>query len=106
MFVVGTSSQLGSASGLGLFEELRRFGYTQDAHRPLGQQHDLASILSHVEQRVIGADYTIRHERQLFSNKTGAHPSGIEREAHPDGAAAGRDCGCQRTGRSTGDHAV
>src|SRR5437588_1765132 len=34
----------------------------------LSQQHDVASILSHVEERVIGADYTIRHERQLFQN--------------------------------------
>lgn len=40
-----------------------------DAHRPWGQQHDLASILSHVEQRVIGEDYTIRHECQLFQIK-------------------------------------
>ena len=37
-----------------------------DAHRPLGKQHDLASILSHVEQRVIGQDYTIRYGGQLY----------------------------------------
>ena len=37
-----------------------------NAHRPLGQQHDLASILSYVEERVIGQDYTIRYERQLY----------------------------------------
>ena len=30
-----------------------------DVHRPLQQQHQLASILSHVEQRVVGNDYTI-----------------------------------------------
>ena len=37
-----------------------------DAHRDLGEQYELASILSHVEQRVIGADYTIRYEGKLF----------------------------------------
>ncbi len=37
-----------------------------DAHRPLGQQHDLASILSHVEPRVIGQDYTIRYAGRLY----------------------------------------
>ncbi len=37
-----------------------------DAHRALGRQHDLASILSHVEQRVIGADYTIRYGAKLY----------------------------------------
>jgi hypothetical protein len=37
-----------------------------DAHRPLGKEHDLASILSHVEQRVIGEDYTIRYASRLY----------------------------------------
>ena len=37
-----------------------------DAHRPLGRHYDLASILSHVEQRVIGADYTIRYGAKLY----------------------------------------
>jgi len=31
-----------------------------DAHRPLGPQHDLAAILSHVESRVVADDYTFR----------------------------------------------
>jgi len=31
-----------------------------DAHRPLGPQHDLAAILSHVESRVVAQDYTFR----------------------------------------------
>jgi transposase len=30
-----------------------------DAHRPVGPQHDLASILSHVETRTVAQDYTI-----------------------------------------------
>jgi transposase len=33
-----------------------------DAHRPLGPQHDLAAILSHVESRVVADDYTLRFE--------------------------------------------
>jgi hypothetical protein len=37
-----------------------------DAHRPLGKQQDLASILSHVETRTIGQDYTVRYEGQLY----------------------------------------
>lgn len=37
-----------------------------DAHRPMGKEHDLASILSHVEQRVMGQDYTIRYEGRLY----------------------------------------
>jgi len=32
-----------------------------DAHRPLGREHDLAAILSHVEERVVAHDYTIRY---------------------------------------------
>ena len=31
-----------------------------DAHRPLGQEHDLAAILSHVESRQMTNDYTVR----------------------------------------------
>jgi hypothetical protein len=37
-----------------------------DAHRPLGKQHELASILSHVEDRVIGEDYTVRYDGRLY----------------------------------------
>jgi DNA-binding Lrp family transcriptional regulator len=37
-----------------------------DAHRPLGKDHPLTSILSHVEKRVIGKDYTLRYGRQLY----------------------------------------
>src|SRR5206468_2686722 len=36
-----------------------------DAHRRLGPEHDLAAILSHVEARVVAADYTIRWSRQV-----------------------------------------
>ena len=37
-----------------------------DAHRPLGKEHDLGSILSHVEPRVMGEDYTIRYVGRLY----------------------------------------
>jgi len=37
-----------------------------DAHRPLGQEHGLASSLSHVETRVVAADYTLRFGKQLY----------------------------------------
>jgi hypothetical protein len=37
-----------------------------DAHRPLGKQHELAAILSEVEQRVITNDYTFRHDSKIL----------------------------------------
>ena len=37
-----------------------------DAHRPLGKQHDLAAILSQVEQRVVINDYTFRHDTKVL----------------------------------------
>jgi transposase len=39
---------------------------SDDAHRPLRKQHDLAAILSEVERRRITNDYTIRHNTKLF----------------------------------------
>jgi transposase len=37
-----------------------------DAHRPLTGQHNLDASLSLVEERIVGADYTIRHETKVF----------------------------------------
>jgi hypothetical protein len=37
-----------------------------DAHRPLGKEHDLAAILSHMEQRQVTNDYTVRYEGKLY----------------------------------------
>ena len=37
-----------------------------DAHRPLRAEHDLAAILSHVEERCVAADYTIRYQGKLY----------------------------------------
>jgi transposase len=46
-----------------------------DAHRPLGAEHDLAAILSHVEERVVAKDYTIRYNcRQYQLTHTGIFP--------------------------------
>ena len=36
-----------------------------EAHRPLGPEHDLASILSRVEHRQVANDYTIRFQGQI-----------------------------------------
>jgi hypothetical protein len=37
-----------------------------DAHRPLGKGHDLAAILSHVEEREVTNDYTVRYDGKLY----------------------------------------
>jgi transposase len=37
-----------------------------DAHRPVGQESDLAAILSHVEQRQVTNDYTLRYRGKVF----------------------------------------
>ena len=37
-----------------------------DAHRPLGAEHDLAAILSHVEERFVTSDYTIRYQWKIY----------------------------------------
>jgi DNA-binding Lrp family transcriptional regulator len=38
---------------------------TADAHRPLSREHDLPAILSHVEERVVAHDYTIRYQGKI-----------------------------------------
>lgn len=37
-----------------------------DAHRPLGKEHDLAAILSHVEPRQVTNDYTVRYDGKVY----------------------------------------
>jgi transposase len=37
-----------------------------DAHRPLGKEHNLAASLSHVETRQVANDYTIRFDNRLY----------------------------------------
>ena len=36
-----------------------------DAHRPLRAEHQLAAILSHVEERLVTSDYTIRYQGKI-----------------------------------------
>lgn len=62
-----------------------------DAHRPLGKQYDLASILSHVEQRVIGQNYTIRYDGRVYQVvreqiRTGLKGQSVRVEQHLDGS--------------------
>ncbi len=66
-----------------------------DAHRPLGRQHDLASILSYVQERVIGQDYTLRYERQLYQItreyiRSGLKGKRIRMEQRLDGTVAAK----------------
>jgi len=37
-----------------------------DAHRPLRREHQLAAILSHVEERFVAPDYTIRYQGKIY----------------------------------------
>ena len=38
----------------------------QDAHRPLRAEHNLAAILSHVEERLVSSDYTLRYHGKVY----------------------------------------
>src|SRR5713101_4425730 len=51
-----------------------------DAHRRLGKEHDLASILSYVEQRVTGEDYTIRYNGRLYQLKREQVGPGLKKQ--------------------------
>jgi len=39
---------------------------TTDAHRPLRAEHELAAILSQVEERIVTSDYTIRYQGKIY----------------------------------------
>jgi hypothetical protein len=65
----------------------------QDAHRSLDKQHDLAAILSHVENRQVNQDYTIRFERHLYGIEraditTGLRGATVQVEKRRDGRVA------------------
>jgi len=66
-----------------------RPAHEADAHRPLGKQHDLASILSHVEDRVIGEDYTIRYDGRLYRLEREQVGPGLKRQGGASGTALG-----------------
>jgi transposase len=50
---------------------------SDEAHRPLGKEHDLAASLSHVERRQVANDYTIRFENQLYQIQRAAIRAGL-----------------------------
>jgi hypothetical protein len=68
---------------------------TTDAHRPLGSGHHLRAILSHVEQRTIGNDYTLQFRGQRYqiaktNVQVGMRGKKIRVEARLDGSLAFR----------------
>jgi transposase-like protein/biotin operon repressor len=70
-------------------------GSAEDAHRPLGKEHDLAAILSHVEKRQVTNDYTIRWDGKLYQIdrqdvRVGMRKSWVRVEQRLDGSIAVR----------------
>lgn len=70
-----------------------------DAHRALEKQHDLAAILSHVETRQVGHDYTIRFQSKVYQIErkaicAGLRGAAVRVEQRRDGSLAVRfrDC--------------
>ena len=64
-----------------------------DAHRPLGKEHDLAAILSHVEQRQVTNDYTVRYDAKVYQIdrrdiRTGMRKAWVRVEERLDGTIA------------------
>jgi len=69
--------------------------HADDAHRRLGKEHDLAATLSHVEQRQVSADYTVRYQGKLYridrkDVRTGLRGSSVRVEQRLDGPVAMR----------------
>jgi hypothetical protein len=66
-----------------------------DAHRPLAQEHDLAAILSHVQERQVSNGYTVQYRGQAYQIppsqiRTGMRGSKLRVEARLDGTLAMR----------------
>jgi hypothetical protein len=66
-----------------------------DAHRPLEKHHDLAAILSHVENRQVNNDYTIQFETKIYQIarkdvRTGLRGAVVRVEKRRDGSVAVR----------------
>jgi hypothetical protein len=66
-----------------------------DAHRPLEKHHDLAAILSHVENRNVDNDYTIRLDTKIYQIArkdigTGLRGADVRIEKRRDGSVAVR----------------
>ena len=62
-----------------------------DAHRPLGKEHDLAAILSHVEPRQVTNDYTVRYRGKVYQIDRPDIRAGMRRAIGAGRAAIGRD---------------
>ncbi len=67
----------------------------EEAHRPLGQEHNLAAILSHVERRQVTNDYTIRWDGKFYQIdrrdvKVGMRKAWVQVEQRLDGTMAVR----------------
>ncbi len=67
----------------------------EDAHRPLGKEHTLAAILSHVEQRQVTNDYTIRWDGKFYQIdrrdvRAGMRKAWVRVEQRLDGSIAVR----------------
>jgi hypothetical protein len=68
---------------------------TDDAHRPLEKQQDLAAILSHVEKRRVNNDYTFPLDAKMYRIErqdvcTGLRGAYIRVEQRRDGSVAAR----------------
>jgi hypothetical protein len=66
-----------------------------DAHRPVTEEHDLAAILSHVEERQISNGYTVQYRGQAYQIpstqvRTGMRGAKLRVEARLDGTVAMR----------------
>jgi transposase len=48
-----------------------------DAHRPLRAEHELAAILSQVEERTVTSDYTIRYQGKIYQIARGDIRAGL-----------------------------
>lgn len=67
----------------------------EDAHRPLGKEHNLAAILSHVERRQVTNDYTIRWDGKFYQIdrrdvRAGMRKAWVRVERRLDGSTAVR----------------
>lgn len=67
----------------------------EDAHRPLGKEHDLPALLSHVEERQVTNDYTIRWDGKFYQIdrrdvRPGMRKASVRVEQRLDGSIAVR----------------
>jgi len=77
-----------------------------DAHRPLRKQHELASILSHVEERVIGQDTTIRYGGKIYQVALEQIKAGLKGQPVKSGGATGWQPGGAMEWQAAADHGV